>query len=196
MKNHKFFERYLNNDLSALTAQLLEAKEVVATLPSKHDYFASSGSVSTEKWNDYNVFQFYSPELHSLYKGIEEMVREACEYYELDFDNQKYYVQGWFNVNNKGKGKLDWHDHSNGEFVPLFHGYYCVKAEPSITYYKVNGEVVENHNKDNRAILSEMGHPHAMGDWDWEGDRITIAYDVIPLERLIGLQPQHWIPLV
>ena len=44
-----------------------------------------------------------------------------------------------------------------------------------------------------------MGHPHAMGDWDWEGSRITIAYDVIPLRDIIRFgvdQEQHWIPLL
>ena len=45
-----------------------------------------------------------------------------------------------------------------------------------------------------------MGHPHAMGDWDWEGPRITVAYDVLPLSALqdeMGMtQEQHWIPLV
>jgi hypothetical protein len=43
-----------------------------------------------------------------------------------------------------------------------------------------------------------MGHPHAMGDWDWDGDRITIAYDLLPLSEIqkFGLnEEQHWIPL-
>lgn len=55
-----------------------------------------------------------------------------------------------------------------------------------------------NENKDNRLIVSEMGHPHAMQDWDWDGPRITIAYDIVPLNNLIAhdAQPQHWIPLL
>ena len=55
-----------------------------------------------------------------------------------------------------------------------------------------------NHNIDNSAVLSEMGHPHAQADWDWEGPRITVAYDIIPLKDLqrFGMhQEQHWIPL-
>jgi hypothetical protein len=44
-----------------------------------------------------------------------------------------------------------------------------------------------------------MGHPHAMGDWDWNGSRITVAYDIIPLRMLkenSGTIEQHWIPLI
>ena len=44
-----------------------------------------------------------------------------------------------------------------------------------------------------------MGHPHAMGDWTWEGPRITIAYDIIPVDMLKyndQAPQQHWIPLI
>jgi len=37
-----------------------------------------------------------------------------------------------------------------------------------------------------------------MADWDWNGSRITVAYDVIPLRDLMVFgvgQEQHWIPL-
>jgi hypothetical protein len=74
-----------------------------------------------------------------------------------------------------------------------------VSAEPSETHYIVtNQEKKINHNKNNNAILSEMGHPHAMADWNWEGPRITVAYDVLPMAHLIPGGPeqeQHWIPL-
>ena len=48
-------------------------------------------------------------------------------------------------------------------------------------------------------FFSEMGHPHAQGDWDWEGPRITVAYDVVTLEELKHAgkdHEQHWIPLI
>ena len=107
----------------------------------------------------------------------------------------------WFNINNAEVGKLNWHDHG-GPFAPHFHGYYCVNAEPSITHYKLfndDNQIVDNVNKNNRLIVSEMGHPHAMGDWQWSGPRITVAYDIEPLESLISNNmtvEQHWIPLL
>ena len=40
-----------------------------------------------------------------------------------------------------------WHFHDKVG-APHFHGYYCVNAEPSITYYNINDNIVENHNKN------------------------------------------------
>ena len=43
-----------------------------------------------------------------------------------------------------------------------------------------------------------MGYLHAMKDWEWDGPRITVAYDVIPLKFLTtnkNAMQQHWIPL-
>jgi len=201
---HKFFERFLDNDLNKLSADLqdryakIQNAEIIGVTPVGEDeIWKQSNSVSTMKWRQYNVFQFHSRELYSLYKAIGDMAKEACHYYGVDFNANQYMLQGWFNITNKGKGKLDWHDHGP-EGAPNFHGYYCVKAAPSTTHYRVFDKNVENVNIDNRAILSEMGHPHAMADWDWEGPRITVAYDVIPLRDLIthGMgQEQHWIPL-
>lgn len=202
---HKFFERFLNNDLQILTNELekryelIENAKLIGVTPvGDNEVWKTSNSVSTMKWRQYNVFQFHSEGIYNLYSAIREMAIEACEYYGVDFKETQYMVQGWFNINHTKKGKLDWHDHGPWG-APEFHGYYCVSAEPSITHYRVFDKEVENHNKNNRAILSEMGHPHAMADWDWDGPRITIAYDLVPLKNLIKFakdQEQHWIPLV
>jgi hypothetical protein len=202
---HKFFERFLDNDLESLSKELsirygqIERAELDGVTPvDGTELWQSSNSVSTIKWTQYNVFQFHLSEVHNLYKSIKDMVSEACDYYGVDFNKEQFMVQGWFNINYAKKGLLDWHDHGPAG-APFFHGYYCVNAEPSKTHYLVFNEEFENINKNNRAILSEMGHPHAMADWDWEGPRITIAYDVIPLKALQESgheQEQHWIPLV
>ena len=202
---HKFFERYLDNNLQVLSAELhdryakIEAAKVAGVTPVGADEaWKQSNSVSTMKWRQYNVFQFHSYGLHKLFKAVKDMTVEACDYYGLEFEKEFYMVQGWFNITHTGKGKLDWHDHGPTG-APNFHGYYSVSAEPSITHYRVFDKEVENHNTNNRAILSEMGHPHAMADWDWEGPRITVAYDIIPLRDIkkFGMdQEQHWIPLV
>lgn len=201
---HKFFERFLENNLEDLAKELqkrydlIENAKIIGVTPvSENEVWKESGSISTMKWRQYNVFQFHIPGIYNLYKAVGDMVREACEYYEINFDDQKFMLQGWFNINHSGDGKLGWHEHG-GEGAPNFHGYYCVKAEPSVTHYVTFGEEKDNINKDNRAVLSEMGHPHSMGDWDWDGPRITVAYDIQPLELLqrAGVEhEQHWIPL-
>lgn len=207
-KPHKFFERYLNNDLDKLSAFLEEKYKLIQEAKLRgvdevksEEAWLESGSLSTVKWREYNVFQFYSPEIYNVFKSLSELVREACEYYGVDFEAQQYMVQGWFNINHSEVGKLNWHDHG-GPYAPHFHGYYCIKAEPSITHYQItdgSNRVVKNENKNNRLIVSEMGHPHAMGDWDWNGPRITLAYDIEPLSALIENDQtieQHWIPLL
>jgi hypothetical protein len=202
---HKFFERQLNNDLGILSKELIEryrlieeAKVIGVTPLGTNELWTTSGSISTVKWRQYNVFQFHIPGLHDLYRSISDMVHEACEYYGIDFNSQHFMLQGWFNINYSGTGKLDWHEHGP-DGAPHFHGYYAVNAEPSQTHYITNIGPKVNENKNNKAVLSEMGHPHAMGDWDWDGPRITIAYDVEPLANLIHAGPeqeQHWIPLI
>lgn len=203
-QDHKFFERYLNNDLNILSKELqdryfmIKNLEVPGVTPvGQNDFWVQSQSVSTIKWREYNVFQFNIPEIYNLYIAVRDMVKEACEYYEIDFEKSQFMLQGWFNINESNGGKLDWHEHGDSG-APNFHGYYCVNAEPSSTHYYVFGKDIENINKNNRAILSEMGHPHAMGNWSWNGPRITVAYDVIPLKDIqkVGYSAeQHWIPL-
>jgi hypothetical protein len=203
-KPHKFFEAFLDNDLDELAKELkiryelIENAKLAGVTPvSPFEVWKESGSISTMKWRQYNVFQFHIDGIYKLYKGIGQLVREACEYYELDFEKEQFMIQGWFNINHAGQGKLGWHEHG-GPGAPDFHGYYCVNAEPSSTYYMCFDEEKENINKNNRLVLSEMGHPHSQGEWDWEGDRITVAYDVTPfryLQRGGHNAEQHWIPL-
>lgn len=207
-QEHKFFERFLDNDLEKLENYLFKAyaainnTEIDGVTPlGPEDVWLESNSISTIKWREYNVFQFYTKEIYDIYLSVSEMVKEACDYYEIDFKSQRFMIQGWFNINHASSGKLDWHEHGH-DGAPLFHGYYSVKAEPSETHYITSSGPKINVNKNNRAVLSEMGHPHAMGDWDWDGPRITIAYDVIPLSDLENnpdlqhlSKSQHWTPL-
>jgi hypothetical protein len=203
-KPHQFFKRVVDNDLDHLSKFLLkkydeiENKEVPGVSgfeETKKELWVESKSTSTIKWREYNVFQFHHDGLYNLLKSVKEMVQEACNYYEINFEDQKYMVQGWFNINYKNSGKLNWHDHG-GKGAPLFHGYYSVKAEPTQTFYKTFDEIKTVENKNNVAILSETGHPHAMGDWNWEGSRITVAYDVSPLRSIRQAEEQHWFPLI
>jgi hypothetical protein len=153
---------------------------------SNTDAFAYTKSVSTQKYKEYNVFQMYHGFAHTLYSAVVEMVKEACQHYGIDYQSEQWMAQSWFNINSKSAGgRLDWHDHQVKEFgVPSFHGYFCVNAEPSQTLYLINNTVVPNNNKNNRALLSLTGYPHAVAPWEWDEDRITIAYDVIPLRTL------------
>ena len=208
--SHKFFERFLDNDLDQLYVyleqkqeELLSGKLVEIPEEKLKQYNKGNGGV-TQLGSYYNIFSFDNLSILELQKSINSMVKEACDYYGIDFDSQEYMINGWYNVDYKVeiagvvsplKNSDHYHDHMGGEGAPVFHGYYCVNAEPSITYYKIggiNGVPFENINKNNRAIISETGHPHGRDDWHQNKPRITIAYDVCPLKNGVG---PHWINL-
>lgn len=226
---HKFFYRDLDlnlNDISQTlrfeydrikNAEMRGVKPVDYDMPNR-EIFLNSNSISTIKSREYNLFQMYYPFVHDLYSAVVDMVLEACDYYNFNYNSERWMAQAWFNINNKENGgKLDFHDHVSKDHVGsymCFHGYYCVNAEPSETKYLIDGKEVSNINKNNRAILSLVGFPHAMADWEWLEDRITIAYDIMPL-RIYNQQTyldaekqglldsgghdkiweQHWFPL-
>lgn len=198
-KPHKFFERYLNIDLEEAASLLrheygrIERYEMRGIRKNDfEDPFAYTKSVSTSKSREYNAFQMYFPFMHDIYSSITDMVVEACKYYELDYNAERWVIAAWFNINSRQKGaKLEWHDHVPPEAkVAAFHGYFSVNAEPSETWYNIDGQVKINQNKNNRAVLSMVGYQHAMAPWEWEGDRITIAYDVIPLAKFNQLESE------
>lgn len=201
---HKFFERHLDNNLEELSDFLHKKEKEIRdgkfanitqedlAMANDTDCFATALS------HKYNIFQFNHPAIYNLFKAVRDMVKEGCEYYGIDFEKQNYMLQGWFNLDGKSEKSLnDLHDHCGGTGVPYFHGYYCVNAEPSITHYNVNREkLFDNININNRAIISETGHPHRKGEWHFDTDRITIAYDVMLLKDLdIDAIDQHWVPL-
>lgn len=206
---HKFFERFLDNNLDEMyeylemkQEELLAGTLVEIPLEELAKYNKENGA-ATQLGKYYNVFTFTHPTVQKLKHALNSTVVEACEYYGIDFESSNFAINGWFNYDPKTSGssgvnplKNDrfFHDHMGGEGAPVFHGYYCVNAEPSSTFYKINGETpFENINKNNRAIVSETGHPHGRDDWYQDKPRITIAYDIAPATN--GVIPERWIAL-
>lgn len=204
-KDHKFFERYLDNDLADVASYLdkklddiLDGKvfEIDTTVPAKgnpgwgntqNDPWTRYNGTPTQLLSKYNLLKDDYEPFKKLHAALRDMTIEACDYYGIDFEEQNYQVMAWFNYDyGIHKYSIDFlHDHNHGHGVPDFHGYYCVDAEPSITHYQINrdpGRMFENVNHDNRAIVSETGHPHSRGDWNSERPRITIAYDILPFD--------------
>lgn len=208
-KPHKFFERFLDNNLINLYTYLENKTDEIVNgtlFPIDQDRlskFNKYNGPSTQLGSEYNVFSFDHQGLKALHESLRDAIKEACVYYDVDFEVSDYRIHGWYNYDPKTQGgsgvnpiknEMFMHDHMGGEGAPYFHGYYCVNAEPSITYYKINGEeLFENHNKNNRAIISETGHPHGRDDWYEDKPRITIAYDISPFN--LKEQTDKWIKL-
>jgi hypothetical protein len=205
-KNHKFFMKDLDNDLDSLNIWIseFESKLIAHDLPKLESYDGSKMplgffekleqpfSIGTVSGAYYNIFNYGNLEIDKLKSALSNLLKEACAYYEIDYSKYTWGLRGWFNRNPSEELKdispIDhpdnFHDHLDASGAPNFHGYYAVNAEPSVTIYKINNDnnsIVENINKNNRAILSEVGHPHGMGNWDSLDPRITIAYDITPI---------------
>lgn len=202
--SHKFFEIYLDNDLNELSKYLenLNQRILSGNVPNISYEVASSARAIHDLGNLYNIFQFHDSQIHKLFSALRKLIKEACLYYGIDFKKEQYMIQGWFNMSGIKDPELNnsnhYHDHMEGTGIPNFHGYYCVDAEPSSTFYKIGGHdgiLFENINKNNRAIISETGHPHGIGPWPYDKPRITIAYDISPLSIIKNDKEQHWIPL-
>lgn len=216
----KFFERHLEisqADLDSLYDFCMSREQDMLDgkfpgISKEEAYTAYNlGAMTTRLLSKYNIFQLHHPVIRDLLSAVTEMTKEACEYYGTDFKKEAYYIQGWMNVEKEDECSEDYyvsnnvqsnmHEHCGGLGIPDLHGYFCVNAEPSTTYYNVDKvNPFDNVNKNGRAILSETGHPHARGWWgDKNKRRITIAYDTRSI-RDIGEDDagvvQHWIPLV
>jgi len=216
----KFFERYLDisqEDLDSLYNFCIERQQDMLNgkfpgiSPEEAHAAHNLGGMTTRLLSKYNVFQLHHPVIRSLLSAVTEMTKEACEYYGTDFKSESYYIQGWMNVETEDDCSEDYyvnnnvqpnmHEHCGGLGIPDLHGYFCVNAEPSTTYYNIDKVTpFDNVNKNKRAVLSETGHPHARGWWgDKNKRRVTIAYDTRSVGDIFGNDPgleQHWIPLI
>lgn len=211
---YKIFERNLDIDLKGLQEYLtIKYKEMLDnSLPEENEL----NDLLVKKYNmlnnlpgqlnkKYNIFKFNNKDITTLYRELLSCTKEASEHYGFNFDEMDYMIRGWFNYEGKTenlshdplKNSRLFHDHLGGHPAPDFHGYYCVNAEPSSTYYKLKDDTVyENKNINNRMIVVENGHPHSRGDWKEDTFRITIAYDIVPFKRLVeqGVDKKtHWI---
>lgn len=205
-KTHKFFDRHLDNDLDEIKSYLDKKLDEILSgnlfeidlskpaignpgwLDKSGESWTRFNGAATQLGNKYNLLNEDILWINNLKKSLKDMVIEACKYYEINFEDQNYHATAWFNY-DYGLHKYDpqyLHDHSGGNGIPDFHGYYCIDAEPSSTYYhigKSSENEFENVNYNNRAIVSETGHPHARGDWNSERPRITVAYDILPFKN-------------
>lgn len=208
--SHKFFEVFVDNDLNSLFDYLLVKQDellsgsLVSIPEDVLSKYNKDNGPTTQLGGYYNVFNLEHDGIAELKQSLSNLMKDASDYYGLDYESLDFMIHGWYNLDYKTYASWDdkkqkmmamnggvspinnahsFHDHAEGTGSPIFHGYYCVNAEPSITYYKINREILfENHNKNNRAIISETGHPHGRDDWYEDKPRITIAYDIAPKE--------------
>ena len=209
--DHRFFIEDLDIDLNSLSQWTIDLDssirsgqlDIGADSSLLDIYKDRSSGAGTALLEYYNIFNMGNADLDKLKNALNKNLKIACEYYGIDYNSKDWYLHGWFNRNAKDDlwdvSPIDhddkWHEHMNGVGAPVFHGYFCVNAEPSVTVYQIfkNPENIKvNVNKNNRLVLSEVGHPHGMGNWRVDGDRITIAYDIAPREYISDDNAETW----
>jgi len=131
----------------------------------------------------YNLFQFPCPQLSTLYRNM------AMNFPEVINTGKQYYIRCWVNLFEKGKN-IDWHSHWNPKFK-TYHGFYCVNTEGenlSYTDYRVPGvkEDIRIMSHDGLCVIGKSeGDEHRCSKWLNDNKmRVTIAFDVIPVEVL------------
>lgn len=212
-KPHRFFVKDLDNSLENLASWITDMDIKLRDhklVPLPEGIFDELDSLNTDFGSGtmalahYNIFSYDNPEIGILKKSLTELLKDACEYYEIDYNSYTWGLHGWFNRNDKTQmsniSPIDnpdnFHEHLDGIGAPNFHGYYAVNAEPSVTVYKIDKDpnnIVVNVNRNNRAILSEVGHPHGMGNWNGDEPRITVAYDITPItDRDLETDRSYW----
>lgn len=211
-KPHKFFESTLFPNGQGVRefadAWYQYLKEKNPTMGKALNYLEDvDGSAMMDLILSENILGSYSHFAYDILSEIKKLVIEACDYYEIDIKEERYYIHSWLNyaygprVVNDDQIKLD--DH--GWNPKHLHGYYAINAEPSTTFYELD-EPYKGHpsglfpleNKNGRVLLSMNGYQHGVGSWLKKEPRITLAYNIMPLSsvpRNSGKYAQY-LPLV
>lgn len=157
------------------------------------DYVEDEGKLSpltTQGFELYNLLMYGFSEFHSLYFEIQKTFRQ------INTNNDQYYIQSWLNMYKQGNF-VDWHNH----YPPRcnsWHGFFCVDCEPSKTTYRIPNVAnpIDIISENNLLVISKSdGDSHRTWPWEFEDrDRITIAFDIVPL-NFLSTHLNHWIPI-
>jgi hypothetical protein len=143
----------------------------------------------------YNFLLFPHPEVHKLYFAIRELFNE------IRVHDGQYYISMWYNIHRKTE-HMGWHTHNKPEHK-AYHGYFSVNAEPSVTSYILSDQTtkIDVINKNNQLVLSRSdGDIHGVSLWNETKERLTIAFDIIPLQLARGSfdaedRTNNWMPI-
>lgn len=146
---------------------------------------------STKMLNHYNIFLFPNQHIHKLYMSVKEIIDNKNE------NKNRYYIRGWLNYYNRGQ-YLDWHQHWCID-RRSYHGFFCVDVENSYTCYRYkDGENVFVNCENGMLVLEKTyNNVHRTSDWFHETPRITVAFDIHPLDVVLSKQDQinYWNPI-
>ena len=210
------YTRKLNLDLEQQKSTALIMKDFIIKKFAQKDC-SGQKTLTTKLFNKYNYLLHPLPGMHKLYSEIKRM------FYDVSCSQEEHYIQCWANFYNFGD-YIDWHGHWPMH-MNSWHGFYCIDVEPdSHTEYRIDGvprnfpshlleKMPENSfpkekfvtikSENNLLVLSKSGRDnHRSSEWKKETPRITVAFDIVPAEKLIQDNyihhhdsVNHWIPI-
>jgi hypothetical protein len=157
-----------------------ELAKIFPSIPDEKGY----GCFTSIYHDHYNLFSFPCAQLSELYMNMAKSFGEILR-------PGKYYIRSWVNLFDKGKN-IDWHSHWNAKYK-TYHGFYCVNTEgehESYTEYAVPALIGEQicriKSTDGLCVIGKSEtDQHRSSEWlNDNGYRVTIAFDIIPLEAL------------
>lgn len=138
------------------------------------------GSKTTHLYGKYNLFSaLVTSEMNQLYNKLCNNVSLVLE------QKTPYYIRCWLNKFEKGK-QIGWHMHWGHE-IGAFHGFYCVNTEgdfPSSTKYLIDGKEIVINNTNGLLVIGRSGVNHCSTPWENTDSRITLAFDIAPVDVL------------
>jgi hypothetical protein len=168
-------------DKQTLTSQCFSMERLLGTTfrldPSTISLY---GSFTTQLFKEYNFFTFSSPEILKLYGQLVKHLTPVLD------PNKQYVLQAWVNIYRAGEF-IDWHGHW-ASTLGAYHGFYCLNVGDSKTYYRLDKDkekIYTVNDKDGLIVFGKsQGDQHKSSEWDQEEPRITIAFDVVPVESI------------
>lgn len=146
---------------------------------------------STKILDYYNLFSFPNLYVHKLFMSIKQIIDDKKE------NKDRYYIRGWLNYYDRGQ-YLDWHQHWCID-RRSYHGFFCVDVENSYTCYRYkDGENVFVNCENGMLVLEKIyNNVHRTSDWFRETPRITVAFDIHPLDVVLTKHDKtnYWNPI-
>jgi len=168
-------------DKKILTMQCMAMEKLLLSkFTVEEDVSSVYGTFTTKLFREYNFFTFTSPEILALYSKLVTHLTPLID------PKRQYVMQAWLNIYRSGQF-IDWHTHWESE-LGAYHGFYCLNVGDSKTHYRFDADKEKVYTVDDKDGLivfgKSAGDEHKSSEWNETDPRITIAFDLIPVESI------------
>lgn len=164
-----------------------EIKKVQSSKESVYNF--SSGTTANFLYerscvNDlsFNCFQVYNEEIYYAFKKIKKMLKEICDFHNLDITKNKYYLTSELEENFLENYKYD----LGGIRIPVFGGYWILECD--------NAHIMVDDKKigliPGTIVLFEAGRKIS-----FKNVSKAICFNISTLNKIKNQYPQKWMPI-